>query len=82
MSNSYSQDVVLAMVRPSKEEVLVAKRRGYNIKPVSLSRAIMLVGNSCERCLNVLSYRNGLADGYEENSESWKKVNTRCKLCE
>lgn len=82
MGSSYSANLVLAMTRPSKEEFEIALSRGYRIKPVSLERAILLAGNSCERCMNVLYYRHGLADGYEEFSEDWIKANTRCKLCE
>lgn len=82
MSNSYSGDLVLAMTRPSEQEFKTALSRGHTIKPMPLSKAIILAGNSCERCVNVLYYRHGLDDGYEEFSEDWTKANTRCKLCD
>ncbi len=81
-NNSYSEDLVLAMTRPSEKEIQTALDRGHTIKPMPLSRAIILAANSCERCMNVLYYRHGLDDGYEEFSEDWTRSNTRCKLCE
>lgn len=47
-----------------------------------LSEAIIVVSESYERCLNVLThkYTNG-KDGYPEYSEQWMKCNTVCK-CE
>lgn len=82
MNQTYPEDLVLAMTRPSREEWDTALSRGHLIEPVTLTRAIILAANSCERCLNVLCYRHGLKDGYEEFSEDWAKSNTRCKLCE
>lgn len=63
-----NQDIIMAMV---------------NSGDYTLSQALMLYSQSCERCMNVLAYRylNG-ADGYEEFSDEWKKCNTVCKFCE
>ena len=48
----------------------------------TLSQAIAIYANSCERCTNVLAYNylNG-EDGYEEFSEEWKKCGTVCRFC-
>lgn len=63
-----NQDVIMAMV---------------NSGDYTLNEAIMLLANSCERCMNVLAYKylNG-KDGYPEYSEEWKKCNTICRFCE
>ena len=62
-----NQDVILAMV---------------NSGDYSLSEALMLWSQSCERCMNVLAYKylDG-KDGYAEYSDDWKKCNTVCDFC-
>lgn len=62
-----NEDVILAMA---------------NSGDYTLSEAITVFGNACERCMNVLAYKylNG-KDGYEEYSEEWKKANTVCDFC-
>ena len=47
-----------------------------------LDEAIVVMANSCERCMNSLLYKylNG-EDGYEEYSEEWHKANTVCDFC-
>ena len=62
-----NEDVVLAMA---------------NSGDYSLSEAIAVFGNACERYMNVLAYKylNG-ADGYPEYSEEWKKANIVCDFC-
>lgn len=82
MNAGFSEALVLAMVRPSAFEVTIAAQRGHTIQPVSFERAVILAATACERCLNVLLYRHGLHDGYEEGSEEWSRSNTRCKMCE
>ena len=63
-----SEELILAMV---------------NSGDYTLSEAMCILGNCCERCLNVLSYKylDG-KDGYPEYSEEWKKTNTSCEFCE
>lgn len=63
-----NQDVILAMA---------------NSGDFTLSEALFVWSNACERCMNVLAYKylDG-KDGYEEYSEEWKKANTVCKFCE
>ena len=80
--SSYPSDLVLAMVRPSTEEIQVALERGHTIQPIDYMRAVLIAASSCERCMNVLMYRHGLDDGYEEGSDQWKRANTRCEMCE
>ena len=48
----------------------------------TLSEAIAVWANACERCMNVLAYKylNG-SDGYPEYSDEWKKCHTRCAYC-
>lgn len=48
----------------------------------TLSEAIYVYGNACERCANALFYKymNG-EDGYPEGSEEWHKCNTKCEFC-
>lgn len=80
-SSSYPSNLVLAMVRPSEEEMGKAAERGHNIIPMSYDQAVLVAATSCERCLNVLLWRHGLGDGYEEGSPEWEKANTSCELC-
>lgn len=48
----------------------------------TVSEAITVIANACERCINVLTYMylDG-KDGYPEHSESWKQCNTVCDFC-
>lgn len=80
---SYTADLVMAMCgRQTKEEAERARSRGYRLPEITtFDRAVILAATSCERCLNVLCWRNGLDDGYEEGSPEWQKSNTRCALC-
>jgi hypothetical protein len=82
MNSGFSEDLVLAMTRPTDVEIAKAAGRGHRITPVSFERAVILAATSCERCLNVLLYRHGLDDGYEEGSPEWEAANTRCQFCE
>lgn len=62
------------------EEIILAMA---NSGDYTLSEAIAVYAQSCERCSNVLAwkYTNG-QDGYPEYSEEWKKANTVCQFCE
>ena len=61
------------------EDVLLAMA---NSGDYTLSEAIAVWANACERCMNVLTYKylNG-KDGYPEFSDEWKKCNTVCAYC-
>ena len=61
------------------EDVIMAMA---NSGDYTLSEAIAVYANACERCANVLAYKylNG-ADGYPEFSDEWKKTNTKCRYC-
>ena len=62
-----NQDIIMAMV---------------NSGDYTLSEALAVYADACERCANVLAYKylNG-KDGYPEFSEEWKKCNTVCDFC-
>jgi len=64
---SGNEDVIMAMV---------------NSGDYTLSEALAVWANACERCMNVLAYKylNG-TDGYEEYSEEWKRCPTECDFC-
>jgi len=48
----------------------------------TLSQAILIAAQSCERCMNVLIYEHVTKDdGYPEYSDEWKKTNTECAFC-
>ncbi len=65
--SSYPEDLVLSLV---------------NSGEYTLSEAIIIGSNCCERCLNVLIYSYvNKKDGYPENSEEWKECNTKCDFC-
>ena len=48
----------------------------------TLTEALAVYAEACERCSNVLAYNylNG-EDGYAEGSEEWLKCNTECRFC-
>lgn len=62
-----NEDVILAMA---------------NSGDYSLSEALVVWANACERCMNVLAYKylDGKG-GYPEHSEEWEKCNTVCDFC-
>lgn len=66
-NSKFSQECIVAMV---------------NSGDYTLSEAIYVYCNSCERCTNVLLYKylDG-AEGYPEFSEEWHKCNTECDWC-
>lgn len=68
------------IIGKSNEDVIVAM---VNSGDYTLSEAIVLWSQSCERCMNVLAYKylNG-KEGYEEYSYEWEKCNTVCKFCD
>ena len=48
----------------------------------TLSEAIALLAECCERCSNALSYKyTDGKDGYPEYSEEWHRCNTVCDHC-
>lgn len=64
--STYPEDLVLAMA---------------NSGDWSLGDAILIVANSCERCMNALAEQYGLDWGYKEYSDEWQKSNTVCDFC-
>lgn len=62
-----NSDVIIAMVQSGD---------------YTLSEALAVFGNACERCMNALCYKylNG-KEGYPEHSEQWKRCNTVCDFC-
>lgn len=64
--SGWSEDLVLAMA---------------NSDDFTLSEAILASANSCERCMNSLSYKYGLDWGYEEGCKEWSECNTSCDFC-
>ena len=44
-------------------------------------QAVILVANSCERCMNALAYQYGLDWGYSIYSKEWHKAGTSCVHC-
>lgn len=64
--SDWPEDLVLAMVESGD---------------FSLSAAILIGSQCCDRCLNALCYEYGLDDGYQEGSEEWERANTECEFC-
>jgi len=64
--SGWSEDLVLAMASSGD---------------FTLSEAIIIAANSCERCMNVLLHDYGCDDGYPEFSDEWKKCGTECEFC-
>ena len=62
----FSQDCVIAMVTSGD---------------FTLQEALYVMGNSCERCMNVLTYKYLGIDGYEEYSDEWYLAGTECDFC-
>lgn len=80
-TSTFPIDLVLAMTRPTPQEFQTAALRGHTIVPMDFERAVIIAATSCERCMNVLLYRHGLRDGYEEGSEQWAESPTQCHFC-
>lgn len=66
MDNGWSEDIVLAL----------AKSGDY-----TLSEAIIISSDACERCINSLANKYGLDWGYKEYSEDWEDARTQCSFC-
>ncbi len=80
--SSWSVDLVLAMTRPTHEELKKAiDRYGSPGRMISLDDAIIVGASTCERCLNALLYRYGCEDGYPRNSKEWDECPTECEFC-
>lgn len=67
VNNGWSEDLVLA----------IANSGDWNLRD-----AILVVANSCERCMNALAHKYGLKWGYPEFGDEWKKTGTSCEFCE
>lgn len=65
MESTWPEDLVLAMVNSGEK----------------LGHSITVASESCERCLNALSHKYGLSDGYPEGSPQWEEAGTRCMFC-
>lgn len=64
--SSWSEDLVLAIA---------------NTGEYSLSEAILIVVQSCERCMNALAHKYNIGWGYPEHSKEWNKCGTSCEFC-
>ena len=81
-SGSWPGDLVLAMVRPSDEELQKATERyGSPGRILDLDDAIVVAADFCSRCTNALAHRYGLDWGYERGSKEWDDTRTECELC-
>jgi hypothetical protein len=65
--SSWPEDLVLAMAMTNE---------------YTLSQAILIAANACERCMNTLAHKYDLKWGYPEGSEEWKKTRTSCQFCQ
>lgn len=81
---SWPEDLVLAMMRPSEEELKKSVERYGSPGRIleEMDDAIIVAAESCERCLNSLAHRYGLDWGYPRDSKDWEEARTRCHLCE
>lgn len=66
-TSGFPNDLVTQMVRSGEWDV---------------ADAIMVAGQSCERCLNVLCHRYNLKDGYPFGSEAYWRAGTSCRMCD
>ena len=67
-SSSWSEDLVLAIANSGDVG--------------GLGDAILIVANTCGRCMNALAFAYGLAWGFPEGGEDWDKCGTSCRFCE
>ncbi len=80
--SSWSDDLVIAMIRPNSEELTKAVERfGEEPRLLEMDDAILMAATSCERCLNGLRWRYGLDDGYPPYGTEWDKAGTSCFMC-
>ena len=82
-NSSYSADLVMGMVNPYLKQWIKSLFRNNSKPPKKypLHKAIIIVANSCERCLNYLYFKYGFDDGYPEKSDKWWRAGTRCEFC-
>ena len=76
---TFSPSLTVHTTYNSMSDCIVAM---VNSGDYTLSQAVWIAANSCERCMNVLcyTYLNGTV-GYPEYSAEWKKCNTCCEFC-
>lgn len=81
MQVGWSEDLALAMSRPTEKELATARSRGFEPKLFGLKDAILIGSVACEACANALAHEYGLSWGYARGSEEWKRARTSCELC-
>jgi hypothetical protein len=80
--SSWPTDLVLAMVRPNAHEMAMAIRHaGCPPRLLGMNDAILMAATSCERCLNALLWRYGVAEEYAPYSKHWDEAGTECAIC-
>ena len=88
---THLHDSVLRLNDDGTSSVLLKGQSGYDSATVTamvrskdwdVSDAIMVAGQACERCMNVLAHHYGAGWGYEYNSDGYKEAGTSCRMCE
>lgn len=75
-------DLVCSMNSSASEDLVLALALGSNgQRKYRLREALVIAGESCECCMNVLAHQYGLKWGYEFGSEDQKKSGTSCQWC-
>jgi hypothetical protein len=79
---TWQPSLVLALVRPSrKEQVLAILRYGSLVPRQRMDQAILFSATCCSRCLNRMAHRVGLSWGYRAGSPE-DIANTSCEHCQ
>lgn len=78
-ASSYRIGTFNTHIGRANEKIIMAM---VNCGDFTLSEAITVLANACERCMNAIAYKytNG-EEGYAEHSEEWEKANTICEFC-
>jgi hypothetical protein len=83
MTAGYQPDLVLAFCRPSLRNRFNQLRWYGSLAQVyEFDMAVFLAAETCERCMNALAHRHGLAWGYREFSDEWHACGTTCQRCQ
>lgn len=75
-------DRICTLNSGASEDLVMALATGANgQRKYRLREALVIAGEACECCMNVLAKQYGLEWGYEYGSEDQKKSNTSCEWC-
>lgn len=77
----YGKDDLILRGGNSANEELVIKLVINSRFKMHLREALIVVSQACERCMNILAWKNGCSFGYSPRSKAARVCKTSCQLC-